>query len=41
MMDDNMDQFTEGVTQGSSGVEGSGALMFATIGCASSGGCTP
>jgi hypothetical protein len=41
MLDDGLDQSIETVSQGSSGPEGSGALLFSTTGCAQSGGCTP
>ncbi|MGB6385979.1 MAG: G1 family glutamic endopeptidase [Terriglobales bacterium] len=41
MLDDGLDQAIETVSQGSTGIEGSGALLFSTTGCAQSGGCTP
>lgn len=40
MLDDGFDQSTETVNQGSAGYEGLHALMFSTINCAYSGGCT-
>jgi len=40
MLDDGLDQAIETVSQGSTGTEGSGALLFSTTGCAQSGGCT-
>jgi Peptidase A4 family len=41
MLDDGLDQAIETVSQGSTGFEGSGSLLFSTTGCAQSGGCTP
>jgi hypothetical protein len=41
MTDDQGDQPIETVTQGSAGNEGLHALLFTTVNCAYSGGCTP
>ncbi|MFZ1918506.1 MAG: hypothetical protein WAU58_13095 [Terriglobales bacterium] len=41
MLDDGFDQVTETVNQGSAGYEGLHSLMFSTVNCAYSGGCTP